>query len=178
MSFEADPNKVIPPTIAGALNALKSAYAEPSVKRFVLTSSSTAAIIPTRDQGRVVITHDSWNERAVKEAWADPPYDGARSLWTYGASKTQAEQEVWKYHKENRHKRPDLVVNAGKKPSSSQATWHKDLSGAHDIQHSVTKPGVRSTDRCEESGLPEQRGHGIDPLQGRGPASAHGTCTP
>jgi len=111
MSFDADPNKVIPPSIAGALNALKSAYAEPSVKRFVLTSSSTAAIIPVKGQGRVVITHDSWNEKAIKEAWADPPYDAARGLWTYGASKTQAEQEVWKYHKENRHKRPDLVVN-------------------------------------------------------------------
>lgn len=114
MTFDPDPKKVIPPTIAGAINALKSAYGEPSVKRFVFTSSSTAAIIPTKDQERTVITKDSWNERAVKEAWADPPFDDERFLWTYGASKTQAEQEVWKFHNENREKRPDLIVNAGK----------------------------------------------------------------
>jgi len=34
-------------------------------------------------------------------------------LIVYEASKAESEQAIWKFHKENRSKRPDLVVNAG-----------------------------------------------------------------
>ncbi|KAH7127421.1 hypothetical protein EDB81DRAFT_809189 [Dactylonectria macrodidyma] len=112
MELEADPEKVIPGSISGALNALKAAYATPTVKRFVLTSSSTAAVLSSRDVSKAVVTKDSWNENAVKIAWSGPPYDPVRPLFVYAASKTQTEQAVWKFHKENRAKRPDLVVNA------------------------------------------------------------------
>ncbi|KAH8688571.1 hypothetical protein BGZ61DRAFT_533343 [Ilyonectria robusta] len=112
MIFDPDPNKVIPTVISGAINALKAAYAEPSVKRFIFTSSSTtAAMSPKPNVPGIVITEDTWNEEAVKLAWAEPPYLPERSAITYAASKTQAEQEVWKFHGENKHKRPDLVVN-------------------------------------------------------------------
>lgn len=111
MTMDSDPNKVIPGSIAGALNAMKAAYAEPSVKRFVYTSSSAAAY--THDQPPKTITKDTWNEEAVKKAWApqDPGSWGLQAV--YPASKTQSEQEVWKYHKENKDKRPDIVVNTG-----------------------------------------------------------------
>lgn len=111
MSLDSDPNKVIPGSVAGALNALKSAYGEPSVKRFVFTSSSAAAA--KVDEGGLTITEDSWNEQAVEAAWAEPPYGPDRAGPVYAASKTQSEQEVWKFHKENREKRPDFVVNTG-----------------------------------------------------------------
>ncbi|KAF4844223.1 Aldehyde reductase 2 [Colletotrichum siamense] len=110
MTLDPNPNNVIPVAIKGALSALKSAYAQPSVKRFVFTSSSAAAG-PKDDSPDSVITEDSWNESAVNIAWADPPYSPERSGAVYAASKTQAEQEVWKYHKEHRSERPDLVVN-------------------------------------------------------------------
>ena len=118
MSFDSNPNKVIPITIAGAVNALKSAYAEPSVKRFVLTSSASAALNANPPAG-LVITEGTWNEQAVKDAWADPPYTPERAPTVYYASKTQSEQAVWKFHKENRAKRPDLVVNAGSSPNQN-----------------------------------------------------------
>lgn len=111
MLFDNEASRVIPVTIAGALHALKAAYQEVSVKRFVLTSSSAAAV-GTLYNG-ITVTEDSWNERAVQRAWADPPYEEARPLLVYEASKTEAEQAVWKFHKENRAQRPDLVVNAG-----------------------------------------------------------------
>ncbi|KAL1853933.1 hypothetical protein Daus18300_011675 [Diaporthe australafricana] len=111
VTFAADPNAVIPQAIAFAVNALKSAYKEPSVKRFVLTSSSSAAVVSDPSVPGAEITEDSWSEAAVKAAWADPPYTEDRGGVVYAASKTQSEQEVWKYHKENRSKRPDLVVN-------------------------------------------------------------------
>ncbi len=112
MLFVNEADKIIPITIAGAMNALKAAYAELSVKRFVLTSSSAAAV-GVLDDG-ITVKEDTWNEKAVKRAWADPSYEPTRPLLNYEASKTQAEQAIWKYHKENRSKRPDLVVNTGK----------------------------------------------------------------
>ncbi|MBE3048054.1 hypothetical protein IMZ48_37205 [Candidatus Bathyarchaeota archaeon] len=112
MSFSPDPNEVIPVTIAGGVNALKSAYAEPSVKRFVLTSSSSAAV-GTLDDG-FSIGEDRYNEKAVEAAWAAvPPYAPNQGVLVYEASKTQSEQAVWKFHSENRGRRPDLVVNTG-----------------------------------------------------------------
>ncbi|KAH0423424.1 aldehyde reductase [Colletotrichum camelliae] len=110
MTLDPNPNNVIPGAIKGALSALKSAYAEPSVKRFVFTSSSAAAG-PKDDSPDSVIAEYNWNEKAVNIAWADPPYGLERAGAVYAASKTQAEQEVWKYHKEHRSERPDLVVN-------------------------------------------------------------------
>ncbi|KAF4952435.1 hypothetical protein FSARC_12630 [Fusarium sarcochroum] len=112
LTMNPDPNQVIPDSIAGALNDLKAAYAEPSVKRFALTSSSSAALCFERDQPGAVITEDTWNNAAVEAAWADPPYEPQRAAMVYAASKTQAEQEIWKFHKENRDKRPDWIVNA------------------------------------------------------------------
>ncbi|KAJ4265968.1 hypothetical protein NW762_003941 [Fusarium torreyae] len=111
MSFSGDPNAVIPQAVAFAQNALKSAYKEASVKRFVFTSSSAATYSARQGVPGVDITEDSWNESAVKAAWADPPYTPDRGGVVYAASKTEAERAVWKYHNENRDKRPDLVVN-------------------------------------------------------------------
>ncbi|KAL6401217.1 hypothetical protein AUP68_16946 [Ilyonectria robusta] len=111
MTFDPDPNRVIPTVIAGAVNALKAAFAEPSVKRFVYTSSSTAAMLPKLNVPGIVVTENTWNDEAVKLAWSSTTYSAEQASLTYAASKTQAEQEVWKFYNENKHKRPDLVVN-------------------------------------------------------------------
>lgn len=81
----------------------------------MLTSSSAAAVaIPNgSESGPEIVTEETWNEDAVKAAWAQPPYGPERSIDVYQASKMQAEQEVWKFHKENQEKRPDLTVNTG-----------------------------------------------------------------
>ena len=44
MHLTNDANAVVPIRIAHALNALKTAYVEPSIKGFVLTSSSSTAL--------------------------------------------------------------------------------------------------------------------------------------
>ncbi|KAF4993441.1 hypothetical protein FDECE_13407 [Fusarium decemcellulare] len=110
VAFDNDPNKIIPVTVAGAVNALKAAYSEPSVKRLVLTSSSAAAV-GLLSSG-VTVTEDRWNEEAIKDAWSGEPYPPNRSVIVYEASKAQSEQAVWKYHEENRGQRPDLTINA------------------------------------------------------------------
>ena len=54
------------------------------------------------------IDETTWNDEVVAAAWREP-YDDARHEWlTYGASKTEAEREAWKFVKEQR---PDFVLN-------------------------------------------------------------------
>jgi hypothetical protein len=51
----------------------------------------------------------TWNEAAVKAAWAPPPYEGLqRRLDVYSASKTQGEQAAWKWMKDHN---PHFVLN-------------------------------------------------------------------
>ncbi|KAL2673956.1 hypothetical protein Neosp_012402 [[Neocosmospora] mangrovei] len=109
VSLDPDPNNTIPLVISGSLNALKAAYDQPSVKRFVSTSSSASAYNPLDEPGEV--TQDTWNEIAIREAWKDPPYEPERGMAVYAAGKAQAEKEIWRFHNEHRHERSDLVVN-------------------------------------------------------------------
>lgn len=108
MTRSPNPNEVIPDVVAGATNILKSAATEPSVKRFVFTSSSTAATLPKPGK-KFQIDASTWNDEAVELAWKPPPYDPSRTFTVYAASKTQAERAVWKFVQENN---PHFVVNA------------------------------------------------------------------
>lgn len=133
VSFGTDPNKVITPVIEGINNLLRTAAASPTLKRFVYTSSSTGATNPI--PGKVfTIDQSTWNETAIKDAWAPPPYDD-RAWAVYAASKTQAEQALWKFVKDEK---PGFVANSvlpncnfGKKLDSEQSAstcgWLIDL---------------------------------------------------
>ncbi|EXK27037.1 hypothetical protein FOMG_16475 [Fusarium oxysporum f. sp. melonis 26406] len=112
VTFEANPHNVIPTAIDGAVNTLKAAYKEASVKRFVFTSSSTAAVGASPGQPGVLVTEDTWNQDAIAEAWAEPPYGPDRIWAVYAASKAQSEQEVWRFHRENCHQRPDIAISS------------------------------------------------------------------
>lgn len=120
MNMSSDPHKVIPPAIAGAVGALKSAASESSVKRFVLTSSSSAVLNPCPNQ-EVAIDENSWNEEATEAAWKPPPFEPSRAFEVYGASKAQSEQAVWRWFKENK---PDLVLNTSKDDFTYSVLYH------------------------------------------------------
>ena len=107
ITFESDPNKVIPGVVKGAINAAASAAKQTSVKRFVYTSSSTAITAP-KPNVEFTISTDDWNDEDVEAAWKPPPYGMERAWAIYGASKTQAEQEMWKFAKEQK---PGFVLN-------------------------------------------------------------------
>jgi nucleoside-diphosphate-sugar epimerase len=113
MSFDPNPYNVIPSVVAGAVNVLNAALAEPSVKRFIYTSSSTAAVLSSQSSPGVVVTQDTWNEASVQEAWAEPPYGPQRSSAVYAASKTAAEKEIWRCYREFPFRRRDFVLNTG-----------------------------------------------------------------
>ena len=107
LTFDPDPNKVIPLVVDGALGAAASAAKQTSVKRFVYTSSSTAITAP-KPNVEFTLSTDNWNDEQVEEAWKPPPYEPERAWATYGASKTQAEQAMWKFVKEQK---PGFILN-------------------------------------------------------------------
>lgn len=78
------------------------------MKRFVLTSSSAAALIP-KPNDPAKVTTETWNEETVRYAYRDPPYEPERGYPVYAASKTLSEQEAWKFMRE---KKPGFVLNA------------------------------------------------------------------
>ena len=91
LTFEEDPDKVIPPTVKGALNILTSATKEASIKSLVLTSSSASALIPHPNEV-INVTEDTWDTEAldlVDKGEAD-------GFAVYAASKTEAERAFWK----------------------------------------------------------------------------------
>ncbi|KAB8349565.1 hypothetical protein FH972_023590 [Carpinus fangiana] len=108
LSFSKDPNVVIPNVLAGLGHVLDSAAQHSSVKRFVYTSSSTAATLPIHDKV-FSIDASTWNEASIKAAWQPPPYEDGREWEVYASSKTEAEKAAWKFVDE---RKPGFVLNA------------------------------------------------------------------
>lgn len=108
LTFDKDPNKVIPSVISGINNTLEAADTEPKIKRFVFTSSSTACNNPVPNE-KFEVTKETWNNDCVERAWAPPPYQDGRQWDVYGASKTQAEQALWEFQKT---RKPHFEINA------------------------------------------------------------------
>ncbi|KAH7010492.1 hypothetical protein EDB80DRAFT_763398 [Ilyonectria destructans] len=94
--FSPDPNQVIPQAVEIILGLLRAAAREPSVKRFVYTSSIGAVYSP-KGGVSVTLTQDSWNDAALDAAWAPPPYEPQRAPKVYAASKVEAERAMFKF---------------------------------------------------------------------------------
>ncbi|KAI1200476.1 aldehyde reductase [Nemania serpens] len=107
-TMNPNPHEVIPDTVKGTLEAIESAAREKSVKRFVLTSSSSAALIP-KPNNPFTVTTDTWNDETVEWAYRDPPYEPDRWYPVYAASKTLSEKAAWEFVRE---KKPSFVLNA------------------------------------------------------------------
>ncbi|KAF9875014.1 hypothetical protein CkaCkLH20_07708 [Colletotrichum karsti] len=133
-SLDPNPANVVPGTVDGALSVLKAAAKEPSVKEVVFTSSIMAAVTPLLGDSTHVV-RDTWNEKAVKIAWAPPPYEESRAFMTYAASKVAAEKAVWDFVIKNQ---PHYTVNSinpsgvigepmHQKHSESPANWLRHL---------------------------------------------------
>lgn len=108
LNFSPNPSEVIPHVIKGTLEGLQSAAKEPKMKRFVLTSSSTAAQAPIPNK-EYNIDETTWNDLFVEQANAPPPYEMDRAYAVYGASKVAGEKAMWDFVKE---KRPHFVANS------------------------------------------------------------------
>ena len=108
VSFNPDPNEVVKPTEEGVRNILRSATKAATVKRFVLTSSSSAVLIPHANK-EITVSVNDWCQEALDEAWKPPPYEPERAFYTYAASKVAGEKALWKFMKDEK---PAFVANA------------------------------------------------------------------
>lgn len=113
MSNSTDPDLVIGNAVSGVLNALRAAKKEgEGIKRFVYTSSSTAATLPR--PGEVFsVTAESWNNDAVEMVWKTDAVVEKDAFVVYAASKTESERAAWKWARETEH---DFVINTGEGP--------------------------------------------------------------
>lgn len=105
-SFGSDPNVVVGGTVQSVKTILQSAKQVASIKRFVLTSSSTAASTSNTEAS---LDSNSWARDAIKRAWAPPPYTAERAGDVYAASKAEAEMAMWEFVKTEK---PGFVVNS------------------------------------------------------------------
>ncbi|KAJ5879023.1 hypothetical protein N7455_002488 [Penicillium solitum] len=108
LSMNPDPNITIPHAIKATVNLLKAASQQATVKRFVLTSSSTAAYLPKPNEKGIVLTTDTWNDAAIQVAWDESIPRQGKGYIVYGASKTESERAAFKWVKEND---PPFVLN-------------------------------------------------------------------
>ncbi|KAG6353785.1 hypothetical protein INS49_005265 [Diaporthe citri] len=107
MSNSTDPDVVIANAVKGVLNALRAAKKEGAgMKRFVYTSSSTAATLPKPEEV-FSVTAESWNDEAVEMAWKTDAVE-KDAFVVYAASKTESERAVWNWARETE---PDFVIN-------------------------------------------------------------------
>ena len=134
VTFDADPNNVIPQTVQGVTSILDAAAKEPSVKELVFTSSIVAATMPSPGN-TTHVERGTYNDIATQLAWAPPPYDPAHGFPVYMASKVAAEKAVWDFVEQ---KKPHFNVNVvapsvilgeplNRYHSDSPASWLKLL---------------------------------------------------
>lgn len=110
-TFSEDADHVIGTVVAGTENFLRAAAKEPKVKRFTLTSSSSAAMLSKPGVEGIVATTDTWNDEAVEAAKKKGTTIGPNfyAYIVYAASKTQGERAFWNFVK---NEKPSFVANA------------------------------------------------------------------
>lgn len=111
-TFSEDADKVISSVVQGTENFLRAAAKEPLVKRFTLTSSSTAALVSKPGVEGIVATVDTWDDEAVdyarnKKGQSIGP--NGYAFLVYAASKTEGERALWSFVKKEN---PSFVANA------------------------------------------------------------------
>lgn len=118
VTFSADPEEVIPPTVKGTLNALKAASTEPKVKSFVYTSSSTAALSPVANE-KIIVTKDTWNDAAVERVRtsASPSAYGKSDLPNDIREDTSSSQTLQTYTQQAKPKQSEHSGQPSKQPT-------------------------------------------------------------
>ena len=106
LSFSTVIEEIVDPIVNGTLSILRSAATQPTITRFVLTSSSVAGD-NTRPNEVYSVGENSWNEVSVEEAYKknEGPLQG---LHVYSAAKVLSEKAAWKFMQDEK---PGFVLN-------------------------------------------------------------------
>lgn len=113
VTMDPSVEKVIGTTVTGTMSALQSAAKEPSVKRFVLTSSAGAVRDMDKHFPERPISVDEFNEDAIEAVknLPDSLTDAERGHIAYIASKTISEKRAWEWVNETK---PHFAFSTGK----------------------------------------------------------------
>lgn len=101
------PEEIIDPVVKSTKSILRTAANEPSVKQFVLTSSTVAADWPKPNE-EYTVTEQTWNDPSIAEAYSLPKEHPLKPWHIYSASKALGEKAAWKFVEENK---PGFVLN-------------------------------------------------------------------
>ncbi|KAJ5113383.1 hypothetical protein N7456_001917 [Penicillium angulare] len=126
LSFRPDAHEVIPPMVS-AVRLLLRASARKSVERVVLTSSSSAALLPNPGVEGIKVTEETWNYGAVNAAWDVHTSVESKPWMVYAASKTEVERAAWKWIKEYS---PSFVFNAVLPDTTIGPILHQNIGGS------------------------------------------------
>ncbi|PWY88118.1 cinnamoyl-CoA reductase [Aspergillus sclerotioniger CBS 115572] len=99
---------VIDKTIKSTQLLLQCAAKHSSIRRVVLTSSSTAALLPQPNKPGIRVTHETYNDLAVSLAYSPTTPPAQKPFLVYAASKTEGERHAWNWVREND---PGFVFN-------------------------------------------------------------------
>ncbi|KEF53910.1 uncharacterized protein A1O9_10312 [Exophiala aquamarina CBS 119918] len=108
VAFQPDAEKIISQTKMHTVAALQAAARVSTMRSFVLTSSASAACSPSINEQGIAINDDTWNDRAVAAAWCKTTSPEELPYNVYAAAKTEGEQVLWKFARENN---PTFTVN-------------------------------------------------------------------
>ncbi|KAJ5281546.1 hypothetical protein N7478_006918 [Penicillium angulare] len=126
LSFRPDAHEVIPPMVT-AMRMLLRASSRTSVERFVLTSSSSAALLPNPGVEGIKVTEETWNYGAVNAAWEIHTPVENKHWMVYAASKTEVERAAWKWMKEYS---PSFVLNSVLPDTNIGPILHQNIGGS------------------------------------------------
>ncbi|KAL4864865.1 hypothetical protein BDV12DRAFT_188600 [Aspergillus spectabilis] len=127
VSWQLDPAVVIPFAQRSTKCILEAAAREGSVKRFVLTSSSSAALIPVPNAEGIRVDENTFNETSIKAAWDDTIPPETRAYHVYCASKAEQEKTAWQWVREAK---PGFVFSTVIPDAAYGRILHPEISGS------------------------------------------------
>lgn len=102
MSFDGRRDVVLTPYVEGMKVLLQVASETPSVKRFVMTSSTTAINCVTNPGKNKRFDASSWNDESVRLSKELPETNPKAGWHHYGAAKVEAERYAWDFIKQKK----------------------------------------------------------------------------
>ncbi|RAL16214.1 cinnamoyl-CoA reductase, partial [Aspergillus homomorphus CBS 101889] len=120
-------SSVIAKTVTSTQLLLKYAARHHSVSRVVLTSSSTAAVLPQPNRPDITVTEDTWNDYAVACAYDSTIPAAQKPYLVYAASKTEGERQGWQWIADNK---PGYVFNTVLPGTNFGKILHPNIGGS------------------------------------------------
>jgi len=152
-----DPQELIGPAVHGTTGVLKSIQKNnPKIKRVVITSSVAAVMSTHSRPAPFHYTEKDWNEDSVKQVEEKGvKADGGDS---YRASKTLAEQALWKFVEEEKPSWDAVAIN----PPLVLGEVIHECESPEKLNTSVAGFYAWATGQKKESDLPAQGGNWVN----------------